>query len=339
MINDSIKKLQKKISELENKLERFENSSVNKLNQLGFSVYTKQLLNFKVLNSRKFHIATIDNSLKNNLFIQARINFFNHSLQDIQFNLYCNNIKIGTTTKSFENNLCEISISGTYQDITSNKISVYLSANPKSNKVISIISSQVTVWGVNQAKNEEYEALETSNNYFLSYISNEQLFYKLIDKDSLDTESDFIFLGEYKSHSICKDCNDIIFLFKIDLEGNLFIENFQTKQETFISKNIDKISCCYFNNQICFVYISNGDCYSGEIIDNAVISNKKITSLFGKFSNCYLYTNKQNNKCFLILNKPDGSNYLLENISSTFNSSENICSEIELSIATEEGNS
>jgi len=179
MINDSIKKLQNRISELENKIEKFESSSVNKLNQLGFSVYTKQLLNFKVLNSKKFHIATIENSLKNNLFFQARITFYNHSLQDIQFNLYCNNIKIGSTTKSFENNLCEISIGGTYQDITSDKISVYLSVNPKSNKVTSIISSQLTVWGVTPAKNEEYEALETSNNYFLSYISNGQLFYKL----------------------------------------------------------------------------------------------------------------------------------------------------------------
>ncbi len=337
MINDLIKKLQLKISDLENEVEKIKKNSINKINELGFSMYSKKLINFKVLSSRRFKIASIKNHQKNNLFFQAKVSFYNYSSQEIGLSLYSNNIKIGTNTQLFGNDLCEISVNGTYQDLTSDEINIYLNLNPKSKKLISIISAHLTVWGDNNSNNLEYEAVETSNNYFLCYITNNQLFYKLIDKNQVDNEFEFELKGEYLSHSICKTNSDELYLFKIDLNQNLIFENLQNSQELFISNNAQKVSCCYFDNQICFSYLSNGECYYGEIFNNAVISNKKLTSLFGKFSNCYLYSNNNLNKCYLILTKIDGSNYLLENISSNFSSSENICVEIELTISTGEG--
>lgn len=337
MINNSINKLQSQISNLESKIKSLEKSSINKINNLGFSVWTKNLLNFNLFDKRKFHIATINNSDKRNLFFQLKTSFNNFSNQKIQFDLYCDNIKIGSETQSFDNQSYEISVSGTFQNVIADKINIYLVVNPKQKKQISIISSILTVWGINQSQNEEYDALETNEKYFLSYISNNYLHYKIFNKNIEESDVDFLSMGEYISHSICKDNNDNLFLFKVDIDGNLFLENIQTKQEILISTNTIKVSSCYLNNSLYFTYISNNDCYFGEILNNVVISNNKITSLHGKFINCYLYSNLFTNKCYLILTKIDGSNYLLESISNDFKSNENIIAEIDLYISTKEG--
>lgn len=336
MINDSIKKLQSQIDKLESKIERFEKSSIDKINTLGFSVWTKNLLNFKVSDRRKFHIATIDNNQKNNLFFQIKTSFYNYSEQMVQFDLYCDNIKIGSEIQTFDNNLCEITVCGTFQNFVSDKIEVYLVANPKNKKRISIITSTLTIWGISQTQTEEYNATQTLDKYFLSYISNNHLYYKIFDKNIEDTEFDFEFKGDYISHSICSNNNNL-YLMKIDLDGNLFFEDIQANQEIFITSNTRKVSSCYYQDSIYFAYISNNDCYYGEIKNNVVISNKKLTSLFGKFNSCYLYSNPFINKCYLILNKLDGSNYLLENIPEIFKSDENIIANINLSISIKEG--
>ena len=50
-----------------------------------------------------------------------------------------------------------------------------------------------------------------------------------------------------------------------------------------------------------------------------------------------MYSETINNKCYLILTKENGSNYLLENISKKLCSSENIVADINLLISTQEG--
>mgnify|MGYP003296502894 CR=1 FL=1 len=50
-----------------------------------------------------------------------------------------------------------------------------------------------------------------------------------------------------------------------------------------------------------------------------------------------MYSEDLNNRCYLILSKENGSNYLLENIKENLCSSENIYADINLSITTQEG--
>lgn len=337
MINDSINKLQSQISNLESKLEKLEKNSINQINNLGFSVWTKNLLNFNISDKRKFHIATINNIEKRNLFFQLRTSFINFSNQKIQFDLYCDNIKISSETQTFDNQSYEISLNGVYQNLVSDKIDIYLTINPKHKKQLSVISSILTVWGATQDQYEEYDAIESETDYCLSYISNNNLYYKIFNKNTDESEIDFILAGEYISHSICKDNNNNIFLFKVDIDGNLFFENLQTKEEFFISSNTNKVSSSFQNNSIYFCYISNNDCYFGEVLNNVVISNNKITSLHGIFIDCYLYANTFLNKCYIILSKKDGSNYLLESIPENFKAGENIIANIDLHISTKEG--
>lgn len=334
MINNSIKDLQLKINRLEKKIDILENKSQSFVNNLGFSVWTNNFLNLNIINQKQFLIKTISKNLNNNLFFQLRIKFLNYSQQEIKFDLLCNNIKIGSENNTFDNNIHEITVSGSYQNILSETIKVELHVNPKNSKQLTLINTTLTVWGIAPSFNEEYDALETESEYLLSYISNNRLYYKTFNKHTNSNDVDFIYLNEAISHSICKDIDDNIFLFYVDLSGNLFFRKFNNSHNYFISTNVNKVCSCIFNNTIYFAYITNDECYYGEILNNIVISNKKVTSIFGKFVNCYLYSDNKNNKCYMILSKENNSNYLLENISNNLCSSENISAEINLNIST-----
>ncbi len=335
MINNSIKNLQQQISELEHRLEKFEKKTENIVSNSNFVIWNNNLLNINVINRRTIPIATIDNSSQNNLFYQLTIKFFNYSDQNIKIDLICDNIQIGTDQQNYLNGLHETTINGTYKNSLAKVLNVNAVINPKQDKQVVILSTKLTVWGISQENLIEYDALLTSNYCILSYISNNRLYYKKFNKDLADSDFDFQYLNNAISHSLVNQNNDAI-LFRVDTNGNLFFSKFLDNNELFISKNVNKVSVCVFNNSIFYSYISNGECYYGEIINNIVISNNKITTLLGKFKGCYMYSETINNKCYLILTKENGANYLLENISTNFCSSENIFADVNLSI-TQEG--
>ena len=339
MTNNTLKSLESKISNLEQKIKKLEKQSLEIVENLGFSVWTQNLLNINIINRKQFVVKTIENNSRNHLFFQLKVSFLNYSTQDIKFDLLCDNILIASDSNHYQNNISEITLFGTYQNIISDKIKVELSTKPLSGKQITILSTTLTVWGISTTQNEEYDALETSYKYLLSYISNNRLYYKIFDKQTNSNDVDFIYLNEAKSHSITKDSADNIYIFRVDCNGNLFFRKSLNSQENFISNNVSKVSSCCFNNKIYFSYISSGDCYYGEIFNNFVISNKKITTIFGIFESSYMYANETYNKCYMILTKKDNSNYLLENISNNLCSSENIYAEINLNISTEVGTS
>ena len=335
MINNSIKNLQQQILDLENRLEKFEKKTDNIIADSKFSTWCNNLLNVNIVTRRTLTVKTIKNISNQNLFFQLTIKFFNYSNQDIKFDLLCDNIQIGTEQNNFQNGLFDITISGTYKNTISDSLNIFTSINPKNNKQVTVLSTKLTVWGISQSEQYEYDAILTSTYCILTYIANGRLYYKKFNKELDDKDFDFLYLNDSISHSLTSH-NDEVFLFRVDSEGNLFFSKFLNNNETFISKNVSKVSSCIFNNSILFTYISNGECYYGEIINNIVISNNKITSIFGKFNNCYMYSENFNNRCYLILSKENGSNYLLENIKDNFSSSENIYADINLSI-TQEG--
>lgn len=335
-IEDSVIKLQKKVLSLEEKVKKLESRAKDMIEEVGFKVYTRNFLNFQVLANKYIRIRTIDNKAKNSLFFQIKVKFFNFSEQTISFKLFADNIQIGADTLKYKSGENEVILFGTYQNTISDKIVIDISVKPKSNKQVTITNTTMTIWGDSQNSTEEYDAVETSTKYFLSYISNNRLYVKYFDKTKAVEDFDFEFIEESISHSVCKN-NDTIYLLRVDPDGNLFFGTYPELQEQFISNNVSKVSCCYCINLIIYSYITNGVCHYGEIKDNVVISNKILTTQLGKFSDCYLYYNSFNNKIYLILSKADGNNYLLENITENFSSSENIASEIKLIIETQAG--
>lgn len=336
MASDKVQKLEKKINSLEEKISRLENKTINSLNEFGFNVYNKNLLNKNIISGKTFRIKNIENNKSHALFFQLKIKFLNYNSQDIQFKLLADKILIGSETVNRDSGIGEMIVYGTYQNTISDTIKIDLFVNPKSNKQVTILDTTLTVWGDKESFSEEYNAAETSTHYFLSYISNNRLYYKYFLKTSNFEENDFVFFEEATAHSVCV-FNDEIIIFRVDPDGNLFYSKFGEFNEIFIENNVSKISCCNDNNSIIYSYISNENCFYGEIINGNIVSNNQITVPFGKFTNCYNYYNKYNSKCYLIITKKDGSNYLLEDIKSQASSTENVSTQIGLEITTEEG--
>lgn len=331
-IQNTLEKLRLKVIDLEERINAL--SKKNQTQELdGVTIYSKQFLNFKIISPKTLHIKTLNNNVDRQIFIQLKVNFYNFSQQNIKFNLLADKIQIGQEIKNFNNGSNEITIFGTYKNSINDKIEISLFVNPQGSKQITLTNTVLTIWGVSETPIEEYHAIETPTKYFLSFLTNNRLYYKFFNKESNDQVHDFIFLEEASTHSVCCDGDEII-IFKTDTAGNLFFNKLSNHDEIFIANNVSNVSCCFSNESLIFCYISNGEAYYGEIKNNVVISNKKITSPHGKFSSCYLFFNAKNKKTYMILSKKDNSNYLLESVSDAHCSSENIYAISNLNIST-----
>lgn len=328
----TLRQLQRKVTSLENKVVKLQSKSKDMIEGVGFRVYTKNYLNFQTVSNKSFTIKTLNNP-KNALFFQIKVKFYNFSGQNVLFRLFADKVQIASEEQNFQTGIHEIIIYGTYQNAISDKIVLELYVNPRAKKQILVSNTTLTVWGDTSVQSEEYDAVETDEKYVLSYITNDRLYFKNFDKTANSEEVDFTFYEEAISHSICSNGKNV-FLFRVDPNGNLFYCDTDDYIEKFITSNVSKISCCFYEEAIIFCYIKEGECYYGEIKNNIVISNKKITTILGTFVDCYLYFNNKNNKCFLVLTKKDNSNYLLENVTAKSSLSENINAEINLEITT-----
>lgn len=328
-MSTTIRELKNKLEEFEDRLINIEKQSKSLDNELGFTISTNNY-NSNIITSKRFRLKQITNS-KSQVFIQAKINIYNFNNQNIKLKLFANNIQIASEELFYEQGVYTLTIFGIYKNNSLDPFYVDLFISPKNNNQINISNITLSVWGVNQEEQTtSYEALETNNYYLLSYNSSNTLHYKIFKKTSNVDDIDFKKLKETSNYSLC-NIDDEIFLFRINSSGSLFFSNIENQQEYFITNNVSCVSCCNFNDLIIFSYISNSNCYYGEIQNNVVISNKKITFSDSKFTDCKLYFNKYNQKCYLIITNSNGNNYLLENINETFSSHENINSIINFS--------
>lgn len=331
-VSSTITKLQKQILALEEKVNKLQSKTKDMIDEIGFTVYTKNFLNLNINSSKSITIKTIKNNKSSQLY-QLKIKFNNFVSQTITFKLFADNIQIASDTQAYNNGTNELIIYGSYANSVSDKIVIRLQIIPKSNKQLTITNSTLTIWGDTQKSNEEYQACETNTHYFLSYISDGRLYYKYFEKTNNADDIDFVFYENAISHAICQN-NETIYILRVDENGNLFYSTYPNLDEKFISQNVSKVSCCFIGDStIVYCYISRGVCYYGEIKNNTVISNKILNAINGIMTNCYLYYNQ---KCYLILTKSDSQNYLLENIQENFASSENINANINLSITIPE---
>lgn len=336
-ISKTLLQLETKIERLEEQVQKLQSKTKDMITSIGFTVYTKNLLNLNIIKSYKFRLKTLENKNKSSQFFQVKIKFLNNFTQNITFNLFADNIQIASDTQNYSSGINEAIIYGTYSNLVSDKIVLELQIQPNANKQVTIFNTTLTIWGDIQNSNNEYSASESNDKYFLSYLSNNRLYYKIFKKNEDVNNVDFDFFEEAISHSSC--ClNNNIYLFRVDLDGNLFFSNTSNFNEIFICNNVSKISCCATENKIIFVYIKNNTCFYGEINNDIVISNNKLNSPYGLYKDCYIYFNKFNNKCYIIITGINNTNYLLESINETNCSSENVKASINLNIEILEGN-
>lgn len=329
---NSIEKLESRINDLEDEIKKIKFNEETTNNQ-GIKVYNKSFLNFQILDKKTINLVCLENSISINNFFQLKIKFQNFFKQSIQFKLFADDLLISLQTEKYDSGIFETTLFGTFQNNTLESINLKLQIIANDKKQINLINTNLITYNSSNNSQEEYDASFTDELLFLSYIDNNQLYYKIFNLIEDSENYEFIPLTNAISHSTCA-FNNQFYIFRIDESSNLFFNNISNNDEIFIASNAEKVSCCKKNNSIIYCYISNGNVYYGEIINNVVISNKQITFLKGDISSCHISYNQFSNKCYLLLTKKDTSNYLLESLPETYKSSENICANITLQITT-----
>lgn len=321
-------KLQKRIDSLEDDIRKLQANTKDKISDIGFTVFTNNYLNLNINKSKSVRIKTLQNN-STSQYYQLKIRFYNYVEQEISFGLFCNNIQVSTDTQTYSQGFNEISLSGTYYNSTSEKLLVDLHVNPKNNKQITIKITTLTIWGNSQETSKEYQACETTNDYFLTYISNDELYYKIFNKLSSSNDSDFKLFENAISHDTCQ-INGTIYIFRVDETGNLFYSTYPDFEEVFLAQNVSNVSCCSDDEKLIFCYITNNICHYGEIFNKTVISNKILNTQIPDIANCQVFYG--NNKYFLVLTTSKDKNYLIETIAQSASSNENISASVKLTI-------
>ncbi len=142
-------------------------------------------------------------------------------------------------------------------------------------------------------------------------------------------------IGYGFSFAYSKESNQI-FLFRINLNGDLFYSKLNETEEYLISK-ISYVSAISLNNILYVFCISDGKCLYFEIDELGNMSlTKTINTYFNKLVRVNAFYNDYNNKIYVNISDSKNSNYLMEQTIETTNVASNISASYSLTINTYE---
>lgn len=339
---DPIKTLINKTNELEDFISDFNNSNSETIYQNNFACFSKGLINLSFLNSNKMLIAKFETTQNKPLYFQNQVELNIPTSQTIKITLIINNIAIFRTTRKLEAGYNQFTIMKGYIPLISEQVEMYLQITSEEDSLLTIISNTLLVWGINNIKNNlDYQIIETNENYLLSYLNNNTLYYSYQPKDEIVLNAeDFLYHSIAKSYSFSYFKNENnLYLFKVDIDGNLFYVNMNDNNENFIKSNISHVST-YSNSDIILISIvSNNKVYVAEFDTNENISEfKEIESNNFIIVKSYVYFNEFNNKFYIILTDTNNSNYLISNLDNITTESHYINANYSISYSTYEVN-
>lgn len=338
---DSIKTLINKTNELEDKLNNLSQTQTISSASSGFASFSKNNISLSFSNLDNFLIAEFEVVASKHLYFQNQIELNLPISQNVKISLIVNDIAIYKTTRKVQEGFNQLSIMKSYVPLKSEQVKVYLKIVAEDGTPITIISNNLFVWGLYEKPIQlEYQVIETNDKYLLSYIENNGIYYKFVDKeeDSLNSE-DFQYYGSATSYSFVFNKNaDELFLFRIDLDGNLFFTEFYENNETYVTSNASHVATATDNNLTVVSYIKNNSCYTFEFDLNRNISNESMVFCYNfEIVKSYIYFNQYNNKFYLILTDANNSNYLTQSVLETKTEHKFINATYSISITTYEG--
>lgn len=320
MIN-AIKTLLNKTSELEEKINLLSKKTNTINNSNSFICFSKGLINLSFLNSNTMSIAKFETIKNSSLYFQNQIELNIPTKQTVKISLIVNDIVIYKSTRELEAGFNQITIMKSYTPLLSEQSELFLKITSENNSMITIITDTLFVWGLsNFNKQTEYQAIGIQDKILLSINTNDSLYYLTCtqNEEHAFNFEDFIFFGNSKSSSFVFDSeNNILYLFRVDSDGNLFYKIFGTDNEMFIDTNVSHVSAAYGNNKLIFCTVKNGQCFICEINNGNISSPEPLSNINVFAVKTHLYFNPYNKKFYVIISDKNESNYITESISET----------------------
>ena len=320
MIN-AIKTLLNKTSELEEKINLLSKKTNNINNTNSFICFSKGLINLSFLNSNTMSIAKFETIKNSSLYFQNQIELNIPTKQSVKISLILNDIVIYKSTRELDAGFNQITIMKSYTPLLSEQTELFLKITSENNSMITIITDTLFVWGLSNLNEQtEYQAINIKDKYLFSINTNDNLYYLTCNQNEEHAFNfeDFTFWGNSKSSSFVYDSNNnILYLFRVDSDENLFYKNFESNNEVYIDSNVNHVSTAYGNNKLIFCTVKNGKCFIYEINNGNISSPEQLTNINIFATKTYLNFNPYNKKFYIIISDKNESNYITESISET----------------------
>ena len=324
MIN-SYSALTKKTIELESQLEELKNNFENTESSPNCIVINKNFSNLEILLTKRVSLSKITFGKDSSLFFQGQVEIVSSANQEIIVSLLVNSTCAQKIVKDVSIGSNSIPIFCNFTPISVKNIYTYIKIEPKSQKAVYLQNISVAVWGASLESDDlSYQALELDDNYLISMLYNQTLYYKIIPKEKNEfLISDMDFIDYVVTYSFVKITNDVL-LFKVNERGDLFYSKL-SEMEKFITGNVTAVSAVSTKNETFVFFIQNNACFQFQIDSENNISNfKKIECNNYKIKNVYAYCKKETDKVYIVLTDINNSNFLLEQINETKKQIENI---------------
>ena len=327
-----------KTQELENNIkwldEKLKNSTPN-----PFTNIKCNLLNYPVIANKKIIISNT-NLKKSNVYFDCKISLNTPSSQEVNFYFFVDGFCLKKVSKTFGVGAHEISISDSYKSLKNTPVEISLQVFPVLEKVVYLEKIELFINGIECGNtSDSFDGISINNSYFLSFLNNQNLYIKTVDKTpAVFSVDDMNFYCTAKHHCLIEDANGDVILFKIDLNNNLFYINLNKNNEILLANNATHVSAICKNNNIAVSYIQNKGCYFFEIENGIPTIHKKITAICKPIISSKLFVNKFSNKLFIILTDSKLKNYMLESLDANASNGESLQASFNINITLQEVN-
>ena len=317
---DQLTDLTNKTNELEELVLNLKSNQESETSQTNCQSFSRNFSNLEIILPKKLLIARIEPLKKGNILFQCYVDLTLTTTESVEISFIVGGFSINKCNKILSAGSNQITIMQNYDPLTLEKFSVHIEITPLSQKPININYVSLFVWGnLFGSKDLEYQALELENNYFLSMLDNNCVYYATVNKDTGTYNlTDYTFLDLALSYCfLYSENDDTIYFFRVDLNGNLFYSDISTSKEIFLETNVSHVSAdiSSTSHNILVTYVKNNQCFYFEINENKLISShQRLYSNYVPISKSLCYYNKYSDKFILILTGSGENNYIIEQI-------------------------
>lgn len=335
----SLSSLAKQNEELRQEIELLKNAQPIESQSASCVCINKNFSNLEIILPKKIILSKLDFSQSSSLYFQGQVDIFSTISEEVEISLIINNISIHKLKKQLEIGNNQIGIFCNFNPILDENAIIYVKFSPKNQKSIYLQNISLFVWGTIKTQDKpKYQALNLNTGYLLSYIFNNNIYYKIVPKKEDEfCSNDFNNLDIASAYSFAySKIKDEIYLFRINLNGDLFFSTLNGS-ETYLMSKIDSVSAVCANDKIYLFCISEEKCLYFEIDEfNNISFVKNLKENSFKLKSVYAYFNNYNNKIYIVLTDINNSNYLLEQTLENSNLIEQLKASYNISIETYE---
>lgn len=328
-----------KVNSIENQLNEI-NLVADQFKVKNYFFKRKDFLNYSCLEKDKLKIANIKINKGNKLLFECTIDVFCASEQEVEFVLIINDLMIVKVKKILSAGLNNIFLTQQYISYFNIDADVYVEINPIEGKEVEIQDCLLKIWGLNYDLIEDkFDIVELNNSWVVSLLKDDNLYYKIITKEECNLNIiDLNFYAKVRDYNIIYYKKyDKFLLFRVDVDGNLFLDDINEGSSLLIDENVTCVSSDVSDENILVVYVKNKECKCAifENVKTFYIQNISYNYIINK---CCVFYNKYSDKFFLILKNFNGENIMIESVDDSFCKGENISAKCNIFVETYEVN-